>query len=143
MGVQIVFDYAAWAVLFPQFSNLTSDQVTTLVLPLAEQYCRNDGGGPVSSAAIQTTLLNLMVAHVAQLLFGSTTQPVSPLIGRLDSASEGSVSLHADFPSAASATEAWFLQTQYGAMFWAATAAYRTMRYMPGPRRFFSPWVNQ
>lgn len=141
MGVQISFNYDAWTLLFPQFSNLNETQVTTLVLPLAEQYCRNDGGGPVSTAATQTNLLNLMVAHVAQLLFGSTTQPLSPLVGRISNASEGSVSAGTDFPT--TPTNAWFLQTPFGAAFWQACAPYRTMRYLPGPRRRFNPWLNQ
>lgn len=141
MGVQITFNYAQWTLLFPQFSNLTSDQVVGVVLPLAEQYCRNDGGGPVSSAATQTNLLNLMVAHCCQLLYGSTTQPLSPLVGRINSATEGSVSVQTDFPT--TPNNAWFLQTQFGAMFWQASSVYRTMRYIPGPRRPINPWINQ
>lgn len=141
MGIQITFNYTNWALLFPQFSNLNETQVTTLVLPLAEQYCRNDGGGPVTTASTQTNLLNLMVAHVAQLLFGSTTQPLSPLVGRINNASEGSVSVGTDFPT--TPNNAWFLQTQFGAAFWQASAPYRTMRYIPGPRRCFNPWPNQ
>jgi hypothetical protein len=141
MGVQVTFNYANWAQLFPQFSNLTQTQVTQLIVPLAEQYCRNDGGGPVSSVATQTNLLNLAVAHVAQLMFGSTTQPLSPLVGRISNAAEGSVSVGTDFPT--TPNNAWFLQTPYGAAFWQACAPYRTMRYLPGPRRLFTPWLNQ
>lgn len=141
MGVVVTFNYANWALLFPQFSNLTQTQVTTLILPLAEQYCRNDGGGPVSSCATQTNLLNLMVAHVAQLMFGSATQPLSPLVGRLSNATEGSVSVGVDFPT--TPNNAWFSQTPFGAAFWQATAPYRTMRYLPGRRQLFSPWLNQ
>lgn len=141
MGVQITFDYANWAQVYPQFSCLTQVQVTQGALPLAEMYCRNDGGGPVSSAANQTTLLGLMVAHVCQLLYGADGKAASPLVGRISSATEGSVSVQTDFPS--TPTNAWFLQTTYGAAYWQATAAYRTMRYLPGPRRVFNPWLNQ
>lgn len=141
MGVQVTFNYATWALAYPQFGNVTQPQIAGAVLPLAEIYCRNDGGGPVSSAVTQTTLLNLMVAHICQLMFGSRTQPMSPLVGRINTATEGSVSVGTDWPS--TPTNAWFLQTPYGAAFWQATAAYRTMRYVPGPRRFFSPWLNQ
>lgn len=140
MGVQVTFNYANWALLFPQFSNLNSTQVTTLILPLAQQYCRNDGGGPVTDPLIQTNLLNLMVAHVAQLMFGSVTQPLSPLVGRVSSATEGSVSVQVDMPS--TPNSAWFMQTPFGAAFWQASSVYRTMRYIPGPRRCFNPWPN-
>ena len=30
----------------------------------------------------------------------------------------------------------WFVQTKYGAAYWAATARYRTARYYPGPQPF-------
>lgn len=140
MGVAVTFNYATWSQLFPQFSNLIESQVTVVILPLAQQYCRNDGGGPVSTAASQTNLLNLMVAHVAQLLFGSTLQPLSPLVGRISGATEGSVSVQTDMPQSPNA--AWFNQTPYGAAFWQASLPYRTMRYLPGPQRIFNPWLR-
>jgi hypothetical protein len=141
MGIQVTFDPVAFVALFPQFASITSDQLTTLILPLAEQYCRNDGGGPVSTAATQTNLLNLMVAHICQLFFGSNGQTPSPLVGRISNAAEGSVSVGTDFPT--TPNNAWYVQTPFGAAFWAATAPYRTMRYIPGPRRVFNPWLNQ
>jgi len=141
MGVQITFNYAVWAQGFPQFATLTQDQVVGVILPIAEIYNRNDGGGPVSSAAIQTQLLNLMVAHVAQLLFGVNGEAPSSLVGRISGATEGSVSVQTEFPQ--NQNSAWFNQTPFGAAWWQATAPYRTMRYVPGPRRIFSPWPNQ
>ena len=51
MGVQVTFNYTAWATAYPQFSTLTGEQVTGAILPIAELYCRNDGGGPVSTSA--------------------------------------------------------------------------------------------
>lgn len=96
---------------------------------LATQYCRNDGGGPVSKATIQVRLLNLMTAHLAFLLAGNNTSDgASSLVGRISSASEGSVSVSAEMPGS-NANSAWYLQTKYGAAFWQATAVYRTMRY--------------
>ena len=57
MGVQVTFNYENWAATFPQFTpGLNEAQVTGLILPIAEIYCRNDGGGPVSTAATQTVL---------------------------------------------------------------------------------------
>lgn len=130
MGVQITFDYAAWAELFPQFDALSENQVVNLVLPLATQYCRNDGGGPVTSAAIQTNLLNLMVAHICQILYGPNGTTPAPAVGRISDATEGSVSVSLEFPT--TPTNAWFVQTPFGAMFWQATAVYRTATYRPG-----------
>ncbi len=141
MGVVVVFDPVAFQAMFPQFSSLTTDQLTTMILPLAEQYCRNDGGGPVSTAATQTNLLNLAVAHIAALFYGVNGQSPSALVGRITNASEGSVSVSTDFPM--TANSAWFMQTPFGAAFWQAMAPYRTMRYIPGRRRNFNPWLRQ
>lgn len=144
MGVIVPFVYADWIAAYPQFAPaLTEAVVVGVILPIAELYCRNDGGGPVSTAQTQTTLLWLMVAHVAQLLYGpnGATPGGSGIVGRIDSATEGSVSVHAEMPT--TPTNAWFMQTPFGAAFWQATAAYRTMRYMPGPRRVFQPWPDQ
>lgn len=141
MGVVAVFDYPTWALTFPQFSNLSSVQVSDFILPIAQGYVRNDGGGPVSNVQQQSVLLNLMVAHVAQLLFGSTTQPLSPLVGRITDATQGSVSVSADMPEEPGA--AWFQQTTYGAMFWQLSLPYRTFRYIPRCRPAVNPWPNR
>ena len=141
MGVQVTFNYTEWVTGYPAFAAVPEPLVVGTVLPLAEVYLRNDGGGPVTTAAIQTALLNLIVAHVCQLLFGPTGGSPSGLVGRISSASEGSVSVSMDFPTTPS--NAWFMQTSYGAAFWQATAQYRTMRYLPGPQRLNNPWPNQ
>lgn len=141
MGVQVTFDYNAWLLSYPQFSTLTSEQVVGSILPIAEIYCRNDGGGPVTLATTQTVLLNMMVAHIAQLMYGADGGGASGLVGRISNASEGSVSVGTDFPT--TPNNAWFFQTPFGAMFWQATAAYRTMRYIPGYTRNFNPWPYQ
>lgn len=144
MGVVVNYTYDQWIAVYPQFSStVTSAAFTTTLYPLAQQYCRNDGGGPVTTSQIQTNLLGLMCAHIAQLVFGSSTQPLSPLVGRISDASEGSVSVKAEMPPAGNPTQAWLQQTQFGTMFWVATSPYRTMHYMPGPRRNFNPWPRQ
>ena len=141
MGVIVTFDYSSFIAIYPQFAGLSQPQVMQGALPIAELYCRNDGGGPVTKAETQTTLLNLMVAHICQLMYGANGQGPAGIVGRISDASEGSVSVSADFPT--TPNNAWFLQTPFGAAFWAATAAYRTMRYMPGPFRITNPWPNQ
>lgn len=141
MGVKIDFSVTNFKAAYPQFATLSDTQIVQGALPVAELYCRNDGGGPVSTAETQTTLLNLMVAHICQLMYGANGQQPAGIVGRISDASEGSVSVSAEFPM--TPTNAWFMQTPFGAAFWQATAAYRTMRYVPGPRRNFNPWLNQ
>lgn len=131
-GAVAVPNYAAWSTLFPEFSNVSAPQYA-MYFDLATQYCRNDGCGPVSTVAIQTRLLNLMTAHIAFIFAGdSRSDGASGLVGRINSATEGSVSVGAEMPGA-NANSAWYLQTKYGAAFWQATAVYRTARYRRGP----------
>lgn len=141
MGVKVDFSYANFISTYPQFASLSEPQVVQGALPVAELYCRNDGGGPVTTAQTQTTLLNLMVAHICQLMYGANGQPSAGIVGRISNATEGSVSVAAEYPM--TPNNAWFMQTPFGAAFWTATAAYRTMRYVPGPRRNLNPWPNQ
>jgi hypothetical protein len=54
-------------------------------------------------------------------------------VGRLNQASEGSVSASFDYGAASAGSGEWFNQSQYGAAFWQATSSYRTMHYVPGP----------
>lgn len=144
MGVAIVYTYAVWSATFTQFSNTVSQTAfDTTIYPLAQQYCVNDGSGPVPTSDIQTNLMGLMCSHIAQLLFGSNLQPASTLVGRINSAGEGSVNVAVEMPQAKSSIQAWLQQTQYGTMYWAASAPFRTMRYRPGQRRIFNPWPNQ
>ncbi|MCP1217085.1 DUF4054 domain-containing protein [Acetobacter orientalis] len=56
-------------------------------------------------------------------------QPV--LVGRITTARMGSLSVQADVGPVAG-SQAWWLQTPYGAAFWAATTSLRTALYVPG-----------
>lgn len=91
-------------------------------------------GSPVTDIGTRQNLIGLMMAHIATLLAPINGQPATTLVGRITNASEGSVSVSSDFPS--DPTSAWYTQTKYGAMFWAATARYRTFRYVPGRQPF-------
>lgn len=142
MGVIVTFDPNAFIRLFPQFGSITPEMFTDVILPLAQQYCRNDGGGPVTTAASQTNLLNLMVAHICQLFYPQGSNgPAGPLVGMIKSVTEGSVDVSVEFPL--TQNNAWYMQTPFGAAFWQASAAYRTMRYIPGFTRNFNPWPIQ
>ena len=141
MGVIVTFDYETWIQLFPQFNYLSSVQVN-MYLEIATTYCRNDGGGPVNNPQVQTNLLNLMVAHIAQLMAPkSNGQSPSTIVGRINTASQGSVSVGAEFPASPAAS--WYLQTQYGASAWQLMLPWRTMRYVPGRARIMNPWPFQ
>jgi hypothetical protein len=128
MGVIVAFNYANWIALYPEFAAIPQATVEQQYFPLATAYHRNDGGGPVRTAALQSVYLNMMTAHIAARYGTIGGQAPSTLVGRISNASEGSVSVGTDFPLEAP-SQAWFAQTKYGADYWQATKAYRTMRY--------------
>jgi hypothetical protein len=137
MGAVVTFNYPAWKARYPEFTGIDPSLVQ-LYFDEATIYCRNDGGGPVSTDAIQTTLLNMLTAHICQLNAAINGQDSSQIVGRISNASQGSVSVTTEMNLPGSA--AWFAQTKYGVAYWQATAPYRTMRYMPGRDRQFDPW---
>jgi hypothetical protein len=134
MGVIINFDPVAWQAAFPEFAYLTSPQVL-LYFGMATNFFKNDGTGPVTSTALAQQALYFATAHFAKIFAPTSTgQPAPGLVGRISDAAEGSVHVSAEYSSQITDTEAFWIQTQYGASFWALTKVYRTFRYLP-PRR--------
>jgi hypothetical protein len=136
MGVIVSFDYVLWAATFPEFSATVSQPRAMSYFGIATTVHRNDGGGPVNNAEQQLNLLNLATAHIAKLFAPPAPgQAPSGLVGRINSATEGSVSVQAAYSNNVSEQMAFWIQTQYGALYWTATAPYRTMRYLPNKNR--------
>lgn len=132
MGVVVSFNYSTWVALFPQFAYLSQAQATQY-FNLATQYVRNDGGGPVCTAAQQSALLNLVTAHLAQIFAPTAAGGAPPnIVGRISSASEGSVSVSTEnqYPPG---TAQWWQQTPAGSAAWEMMKPYRTMRMIVGP----------
>jgi hypothetical protein len=136
----VTFSYSTWVQRYPEFANV-SEPLAQLYFDEATVYCHNQVGCPVGTLGLLTTFLNMLTAHVAALNApqvngqandGAGSLPGSPLVGRVTNATEGSVTVAADMPEQPGSA-AWFQQTKYGAAYWAATMAYRTMRYVPGP----------
>lgn len=132
-GAVATLDITAFKAAYPMFATLTDPQITE-AFTLATIYLRNDGTGPVRTTALQTSLLYMLTAHLAAMMYGVSGAAPAGTVGRVTSASEGSVSIGMDWPTTAS--NAWFLQTPWGANFWQATAGYRMGRYLAGPTRF-------
>jgi hypothetical protein len=140
MGVVVQFDYDSWTTRYPELAAVP-EALAELYFNEATLYCRNDGSGQVSSSDTQSMLLNMLTAHIAKINIPVNGQPSPDTVGRISNASEGSVSvaLEMQYPPG---TAQWFAQTKYGAAYWAAAAAYRTMQYFPGPQRNFEPFRN-
>ena len=135
--------YTEWSTLFPEFSNVSSS-MAQLYFNLATRYCDNTAQSSVtdySAGGERDTYLNLLTAHIAFLLSGTSSQAASPLVGRIADATEGSVSVSVDLPEANNATQAFFMQSKYGLLFWTATQQYRTGGFY-APRQCVPPIVG-
>ena len=151
----VTFDYAVWVARFPEFAAI-SQPLAQAYFDEANLYCMNSCFNPAWPDGTLPVLLNLVTAHIAWLSAprdaqgnpASTGSAASPLVGRINSATEGSVSVSADVGGDVSSqgSQAWWYQTKYGIAWWAATAQYRTARYsarptvVPGPGYPFSPF---
>lgn len=134
----VSFDYNLWVQTFPEFSAISEPQAT-LWFGFATIIQRNDGCGPVSNPVTQLSLLNLVTAHLVSLYLQSQDDPspgaakdANTPVGRINSATEGSVSVATDYGTNVSQQMSFCLQSKYGSAWWAMTAQYRTMRYIPG-----------
>lgn len=140
MGYAAPPNFEQWIARYPEFAEV--EQATyDLYFAEAGLFCRNDGSGPVTTAAAQSVLMQMLTAHIAALYSQSQGDPdpgsakdANTPVGRISDATQGSVSVRTDWPSSAdaSAMEKWLSQTKYGAEYWAATLVFRQMRYRPG-----------
>lgn len=127
----VVFVPATFKTLFPAFT-LVADGVLSFYFSLATLVLNNSCCSRVQDAAVREQLLNLLTAHIASIFGGPNGTP-SGLVGVVTSATEGSVSVNAELASNIPFTAAYFAQTQYGLLFWQATAPWRSFVYVAPP----------
>ncbi|WP_304668717.1 DUF4054 domain-containing protein [Neisseria polysaccharea] len=122
----VVFDKARFQTAYPEVQ--ATDAQFEMWFVQAESLLDNTGRSIVEKLEEREMLLFLLVRHFAAL---NERAVQGGLVGRIASASEGSVSVSADM-GAAIGNAAWYLQTPYGATFWQLTAKYRRFRYVSG-----------
>lgn len=140
-----VFDYAKWAAMFPYLAAPTggvTEPIAAGFFTVAELLFANDDCSPIADTDKRLVFLNYIVAHLARLAgypiaAGGTAAP-DGMVGRVSSATEGTVSVSSDY-GAVRESEAWWIQTQEGAIFWQMTRPLRTARYIAAPPRYFGP----
>jgi hypothetical protein len=137
----VSFDFASFAARFPEFASI-DPALAQMYFDEATIFFNNQGYGAASTPAIQSALLNLLVAHLCWLqLLGPNGQPINGgLVGPINHASEGSVSV-GTMIYIPPGTAAWFCQTKYGYEFWAGTSIYRRFRYRRGPDKQRNPYA--
>ncbi|HHL3633699.1 DUF4054 domain-containing protein [Neisseria polysaccharea] len=122
----VVFDKARFQTAYPEVQ--ATDAQFEMWFVQAESLLDNTGRSIVKKPEEREMLLFLLVRHFAAL---AERAAQGGLVGRIASASEGSVSVSADM-GAAIGNAAWYLQTPYGATYWQLTAKYRRFRYVSG-----------
>lgn len=137
MGGVVVFNYTDWIAQYPEFTTtVPSSGVGQRFFNRAAMLLNNTAASPVCDATQpggqRETLLYILTAHCAFIGVGDNTNKVSPLVGRVNDATQGSVNVKAEMPGV-TANSAYYMQTKYGAEFWAMTASYRTARGIRGP----------
>ena len=115
-------------VRYPEFGTLV-DPLLTAYFNEACLFLDNTTNSRVDQTEMRQPLLWLLTAYIAALNGGVNGQAPSQLVGRVDSATEGSVSVTAAL-DVAPGTAQWYSQTKYGAEFWALTSGLRRMRYV-------------
>lgn len=138
----VTFSYTAWSALFPQFSATVNSGQAQLYFNMATLYVANTDCAiipydPTATPPVTTRadILNLTVAHIAQLFSGSTVGPPSPFVGPVSDATQGSVSVSTtlgNLPMSAT----WWATTVWGLAAWQAMAPFRTAQYRSSPGRF-------
>lgn len=135
----VQFDPVEFVAVYPEFTGLTNAAMQNAFND-ATFLLNNSCGSAVCDANQRMALLYTLTAHVLLIDKGTNdgagnVTPAQGIVGRIDTAAEGSVNVSAQYNDEVTQSEAYFIQTKYGAKFWQQTAPYRTMHYV-GPPSF-------
>lgn len=121
----VSFEPSAFKSAYPEFAGV-ADLALRQYFAQAELLINNTDSSRVTNVTEREMLLGLLVAHIAKMRQSAANG--GGLVGRVSSATEGSVSVSADMGQVTN-TQAWYAQTTYGADYWALTSKYRRFRY--------------
>ncbi|UYH50825.1 DUF4054 domain-containing protein [Candidatus Kirkpatrickella diaphorinae] len=126
------FDYAKWAAHFPEMAEFTPEARAETFFEIAQNlYLNNSAASIVRDLKNRAWLFDLLVAHLAWLSRPEAEGGAGPgSVGPVTEARQGSIAVRYDLqgqpPSAT-----WFMQSQFGAAYWQAISAWRSMRFIP------------
>lgn len=123
----VEFDVAEFREEYPFFSKLTDTQLNSLFRKACLRL-RNDAKSCVKDIYVRNEFLYLIVAHLATLF--QKALDGNSLVGRISSASEGSVSVSSEYSVSQGGGEKWWSQTPWGADYWTSSAPYRVPNYV-------------
>jgi hypothetical protein len=131
----VVFDPVAFAAQYPEFASTATPRMQSMFDLAQYTLLDNTSGSPVMDIGFRTQLFNMIVGHLL-LLYGQapTVRPDGTVDntppGRITSATEGSVTSSFQLEvTNQNGSAPWWNQTKYGALYWAATARFRSFRY--------------
>lgn len=134
----VVFDPATFKLAFPEFATVPDARLTVLFNMVGYTILDNTDASIVVNPLQRAPMLDLLIAHMLTLFGYVTTDgktvPGTGTVGRVASATEGSVSTSLGYSVPTSAGEAWYSQTPYGAMYWVMTAPFRSFHYVAAGR---------
>lgn len=125
----VVFNATEFTTSYPSFSTVSAP-ILQGNFNLACLLLDNTAASVVQDAPTRQYYLYLLTAHITALLNGMNGQPPSGVVGRISSATQGSVTVQTEWAANMGNAEAFFIQTQWGALFWQATVTYRTAHYV-------------
>lgn len=129
----VTFNFDQFALEYPEFATVNPTRAQSMFNIAQLSILDNTGGIPGITVQQLGELFNMLVAHMLTI-FGRSA-PVganNTPIGRMASATQGTVTVSFEYKiPEGSALAPWFNTTQYGAMFWIATARFRSARYYP------------
>ena len=88
----VTFVYADWLAVYPEFVTVLEPAATNY-FAMATMYCDNAACSPVHDLTKRTMILYALTSHITTLLATVAGKAPSPLVGRINNASEGSVSV--------------------------------------------------
>lgn len=127
----VTLDITRFRAMFPEYSNV-GDALLPFLFDQATDYLNNTDFSLVIDSVKRERLPYLLMAHLAFLRYGDNKgNGGSGMVGRISSASEGSVSVSSDI-GPVEFRYAWYTQSQHGMDYWQATKVYRMANYYPG-----------
>ncbi|MBI0164796.1 DUF4054 domain-containing protein [Snodgrassella sp. M0351] len=123
----VQFNLLKFRKLYPKISA-TDDQLSMFFVE-ASMSCNNTEHSVIHDLQERELLLFLLTAHIATLQ--QRIDSGNEAVGRIASASEGSVSVVLDNGQTKD-SEKWYQQTPYGARYWVLTKRYRSFFYVLG-----------
>lgn len=126
----VTFDPNAFRTAYPEFTGVSDARATDMFTIASQSILDNTDNSPVMDINYRTQLFYMLIAHML-LILGTSDAPLlnNAPPGRISTATQGTVTSAFEYIIApGSSMSAWFTQTKYGAMFWMATAPFRSAR---------------